>query len=324
MKLKKRVAQLIRNMNLLVDYWRDYSVYKKYNFGNVYNNKKNALEAKIMRQAHILEKGMSLSSPKLGFGQEKINVLFKYLDEYIDNGFSQDSIAFQTALGSLEAYIKYFNERGYSNKLLEKHIKLYQNDKTIIEECGIETINIDFINESIKSEFPTFFMSRHSVRQFSTEKVKIDKIRQAIELAMHSPSACNRQSAKVYVSDSDEVNNKLGSLLEGNGGFATEVSKYLVVTGDCMRFSDSYERNQHIIDASLFAMSLVLSLHYFGIGSCILQASERNKIDKERRKLLQIPENEKIVLVIAVGYYKDKFSVAKSRRNPMEDYLIIR
>lgn len=324
MKLKKIVAQLIRNMNLLVDYWRDYCIYKKYNFGNVYNKEKNALEAKIMRQAHILEKGMSLSSPKLGFGQEKINVLFKYLDEYIDNGLSQDSSVFQSALGSLDAYIKYFNERDYSNKSLEKRIKLYKNDKTVSEECGIEMINIDFINQAIKSEFPMFFLSRHSVRQFSTDKVEIDKIKQAIELAMHSPSACNRQSAKVYMSDCDEVNNKLGNLLEGNGGFETEVSKYLVVTGDCMRFTDSYERNQHIIDASLFAMSLVLSLHYFGIGSCILQASERNKMDKERRKLLRIPENEKIVLVIAVGYYKDKFSVAKSRRNPLEDYLVIR
>ena len=52
---------------------------------------------------------------------------------------------------------------------------------------------------------------------------------------------------------------------------------YLVITGDRMAFSDSYERNQYIIDASLFAMNLVLALHYYGIGSCILQSSERER-----------------------------------------------
>lgn len=322
MWIKKQLGQFYRDFNLFRDFVDDFFRYRKYNFGNFKNKRQNALEARIMRQAHILEKGMSLSNPKLGFGQAKIQQLFAYLDEYIKKGYSQESDTFQTAIGALKAYVIYFKERGYVNDTLEKKINTYMSVDGIENNCGVENIAFDDIK--FKCDFPGFFESRHSVRQFSEKEVSLDLIEKAIKLAVKSPSACNRQAAKVYMSLNPEINKTIGTLLEGNNGFADEVNKYLVITGDFMRFTDGYERNQCIIDASLFAMSLVLALHHYGVGSCILQASERKKLDKKRRKLLNIPENEKIVLFIAIGHYKDQFSVAKSKRNSLSDYLIVR
>lgn len=323
--MKKLLGQLKRDILMLGDFISDYILYRKYNFGNYKNSNLRALEARIARQIHILEKGMSLSSPKIGFGQKKIQMLFIYLDDYLKKGGSIDEEIVEKAVGTLKAYMSFFKKQGYKNDELEEKISLYKVNTDLEKDCGIEELTLEQIREDSKKEFPIFLGSRHSVRQFANRPVEVDVIKKAVKVAMKTPSACNRQAAKVYVYTNKEMNNIIGeTLVEGNTGFDKEVDKYLVITGERLAFSDSYERSQCIIDASLFAMNLVLALHYYGVGSCILQSSERHKLDKKRYKVLNIPESEKIVLFIAIGYYKEKFQVAKSKRDNIDSYLVVR
>ena len=72
-------------------------------------------------------------------------------------------------------------------------------------------------------------------------------------------------------------------------------------------------------------MALVEALHYYGIGSCILQNGEYKKKNKQFKDICKnIPENERIILFVAVGYYKDKFSYAVSLRKRVEDIFIVK
>ena len=41
----------------------------------------------LLREAHVIEKGMSMRNPRKGFGQEKISALFDMMDEYLSMGF---------------------------------------------------------------------------------------------------------------------------------------------------------------------------------------------------------------------------------------------
>lgn len=71
-------------------------------------------------------------------------------------------------------------------------------------------------------------------------------------------------------------------------------------------------------------MALVEALHYYGIASCILQNGEyKEKNHKFKAICGNIPENEKIILFIAIGYYKDKFTYATSHRKNLKDILIV-
>lgn len=322
--MKKQLGQIKRNIMMLFDYFGDYKIYKKYNFGNYKNKHHIALEGKIRRQIHIIEKGMSLSNPRIGFGQEKIKNLFMYIDEYIELGYKTNSDVVPSAIGTLIAYLEFFKKQGYVNQDLEKKIKSY-NINCDIHNYGLELMSNEELRNKARMEFPDFFESRCSVRQFSNKEIDSSVIEQAVQIARKSPSACNRQTAKVYFFKEKDINTYIGKeLVEGSGGFDSEVKKYLVVTGERMAFTDSYERNQCIIDASLFAMNLVLALHYYGIGSCILQASEKKDLDQKRHEVLEIPDSEKIVLFIAIGYYKESFQVAKSHRKDIREYLIIK
>ena len=113
--------------------------------------------------------------------------------------------------------------------------------------------------------------------------------------------------------------------MAGNTGFQQEVPNYLVVTADVSAFYDTFERNQVYVEAGLFSMALVEALHYYGIGSCILQNGEYYKKNKKFKEICKnIPENERIILFVATGYYKNKFSYAMSLRKNVEDVFIVK
>ena len=67
------------------------------------------------------------------------------------------------------------------------------------------------------------------------------------------------------------------------------------------------------------------ALHYYGIGSCILQNGEYYKKNKKFKAICKnIPENERIILFIAIGNYKENFSYALSLRKNVDDVFIVK
>lgn len=72
-------------------------------------------------------------------------------------------------------------------------------------------------------------------------------------------------------------------------------------------------------------MALAELLHYYGIANCILQNGEFATHNKQFKKIGgNIPENEKIILFIAIEYYKDKsVTYAISHRKKLERLLKI-
>ena len=53
--------------------------------------------------------------------------------------------------------------------------------------------------------FAALSENRHSVREFADEPVSLDELNQAIQMAMRTPSVCNRQPTRVHVILDKEV-----------------------------------------------------------------------------------------------------------------------
>lgn len=304
------------------EYKRDCQHYINWHFNNNEKNSQNAMEAKILRQTHILEKGMSLSNPRAGFGKEKIKDLFNFIDEYIGLGYDTQSVALKNAVNVLFAYVDFQKNLNFENEELNNKINGYKEYFSEDMPAGVIKVKKEDIISDAKGDFEKFFKSRHSIRQFDSKPVDVDLIKKAVKLAMKAPSACNRQSAKVYLFKNKDDNKYLSEYIAGNTGFGDEVSNYLVITADVSAFYDAFERNQIYVDATLLALSLVEALHYYGVGSCMLQNGELTNKDEEiRNRLKVIPSNEKIILFIAIGYYKEEFNVAVSKRKHLDDVL---
>lgn len=324
--LKNQKRWAVSKYNLWKAYHSDYEEYKRWQYHNPCVKTQNALEAKILRQTHVIEKGMSLSHPKEKFGVQRASDLLDFIDEFSECGYKiEDSVPVLNALGVLKAYLVYHEEHGFKPENVVKKFEKYSKYLLQNEKYGIVKVSKSELEKQIQGLFPEFFMSRHSVRQFSEKPIDVLDIEKAVRLAMKAPSACNRQSCKAYFYRDRALNKELGELIAGNTGFDTEVQNYIVVTSDMSAFYDPFERNQVYVDGGIFTMALVEALHYYGIASCILQNGEYKERNKKFKTICKnIPENEKIILFIAIGYYKDNFTYAVSHRKNLEDVLIIR
>ncbi|GAA6293356.1 hypothetical protein F220043C3_17900 [Enterocloster asparagiformis] len=326
-KIKAIKRKISKDYAIYVSYIHDCWEYSKWQYNNPSIKSQNAFEAKILRQTHVIEKGMSLSKPKAKFGVKKALELLDYIDAFCAAGYKiEDSTSVQNAIGVLAAYIEFHRERGFKPE--EVVCRFYKVERYAPLEKDVFGINIQNINqlyEEIHSEFPTFFTSRHSVRQFSSRPIEIADIKNAVELAMHAPSACNRQSCKVYYYNDLQKNTEIGELIAGNTGFVADVQKYLVITSDMSAYYDAFERNQTYVDGGIFALALIEALHYNGIASCILQNGEYREKNREFKQICgNIPDNEKIILFIAIGYYKDDVVFATSHRKKIGEVLIVK
>lgn len=326
-KLRRLKRVIVAKHSMQKAYGNDCTEYSKWQYNNPAVKTKNAMEAKILRQTHILEKGMSLSKPRAGFGVQKACELIDFITAFISEGYKvEESVAVKNAIGVLDAYIRFHAERGFTP---DEVIRKYDGIRAYLGQDGgshgVVKTSLEELKNGINGTFPAFFNSRHSVRQFADRPVSAEDIEKAVALAMHAPSACNRQSCKVYFYQDKETNQKLGKLIAGNTGFDEEVQHYLVVTSDMSAFYDAFERNQTYVDGGIFAMALAEALHYYGIANCILQNGEFKERNARFREICgNIPENEKIILFIAIGYYKDEFSYAVSRRKELNEVLTVK
>lgn len=320
---KEKIKIHLDRFRMINEFYHDYKEYKKWNYNSPNVRTQNANDARLLRQAHILEKGLSLSNPRKGFGKEKVKELLFMLDEYTKMGFCTDNFAFQNAICILNQYASFQKSLGYENTDL--NIKLNSLNKYINYQLNVGILHAtrEEVDNKAHGCFPAFFHSRHSIRQFSDECIDYDKLRKAVQLAQKAPTACNRQACKVYFYNNPIINRNLGELIDGNNGFENEVKHYLVITADISAFYNTFERNQLYIEAGIFSMALIQALHFYGIASCALQNGEYYKKNRRFKTICRnIPKNEKIVIFIAIGMYKEEFSYAISKRKNINSVLI--
>ncbi|WP_178360979.1 nitroreductase family protein [Mycolicibacterium hippocampi] len=168
-----------------------------------------------------------------------------------------------------------------------------------------------------------FFRSRRSVRDFDSAQVPDETLTRAVALALQSPSVCNRQAWRVRFFRGDDVSRILAHQ-NGNSGFRYVIPVVGLITVDTRMFSAAGERNQPWIEGGIFSMSLVWALHALRVDSCMLNMSVRNKQASAVRKEFGIPDNELIIMMIAIGYARPGHRIARSPRRQTNEVIVSR
>jgi len=166
-------------------------------------------------------------------------------------------------------------------------------------------------------------LSRHSLREFSGEPVGLDELRKAIELAQHTPSACNRQGWRtIIVADRDKMA-KVLSNQNGNRGFGESIDKLLVITADLCAQQRGRELFQAFVDGGMYAESILCALHSQGVASVPLSASLTPKQEDAVRTTLGLCDSEVLVLFVGVGTYPNhEVLTTRSERRPADITII--
>lgn len=306
-KLKKIYLGLIYSIHYLIKFF----VFVCLDF-----NKEKSFETKLLLAVHSIEKGFGIQNTRNEFGKCNIEILQKTIVSYEKKGYKKDGFAYLSALSILETYIKYHLDRNIHDSYIESLVSFIKERNFRSIPTGFKIIN----NQNTPNDYLGVIKARHSIRAFSDKHVDEDVIINCVKLAQTAPSACNRQTVKVYYTMNKKKIDLIGELMAGNKGF-TNVNNYLVITSDVSAYT-YWENGQWMTNAGIFIYSLVLALEYYNIGNCILQWINNLKKDKILRKVLNIPTNESIVASIAIGHKKDEYKILYASRKDINDILV--
>ena len=319
-----KVKELLKKNKTIVKIHRNYYAHKsgKCHINEAINviNKGINPEAKIFQISHRLERGICLchgGSEKKCWGYNKANELVDLLkrQKSIDNN---DSV--RIGIAALSAYVK---EKEKCTNDEEKILLAKLNEKITNSQlslsydssyAGVRELTKNDLYHGIR-DYENLFYSRHSIREFSEVPVEKKLLEKAIELAWTSPSSCNRQATEIYVLDGKDKE----IAIKENG---MKADKFLIICGK-MDYFPIEEMNDWIVSTSIFCGYLSLALHAVGIGHCLIRKSiiYESSYNKELKRILKIPDNQKIILEVAIGNYKDEFVVPVSKRRDIKEIL---
>ena len=286
---------------------------KKYQGADNYTR----LEYIIKVQTHGIEKGLSFRTPKEAFGIFKILGLIDNLKIYILNPkFNRKSV--NETLNVLNTYINKFKGNPEIEQIIKEYNALIAKIGDIKECCvGTMTIHRKDVEEAIDIDYLKFIKARHSYRYF-TKNASIEQIKQALEIASYTPTACNRQPQQIHIYQGKEMEEVL-TIQHGALGFIDEMSYCILITAD-MRAYSYQENNQAYVDGSLYAMNLLNALHSTGLGTIPLTCGHLQGTNRIKLAQFGVKEHECPILVIGIGGLEDTAEVNVSPRKDYRDY----
>jgi len=279
---------------------------------------------RIIVSYHVIEKGLTMPSPKAGFGQKVVKSLCILCKDYCEAGYQQSNVHFTHAVRVLNEYLE-FNKRIHFSiePELEHAILELQTATGIMVSSSQEQQEVGEFFQFDKDAIEHFFTSRRTIRNYLDTPIEKHVLDSCIRIAQSAPSSCNRQPVRVYAITNPELKSQVLSIHNGNRGFGHLAPMLLVVTSDQNSMMGFNERNDGYINAGLFTMNLVHALRLHGIGNCILNWSVLKDKDKKMRRLVGLNDSEIICLLLTIGYVPDTFYTAVSPRNAVDDVLTV-
>lgn len=282
------------------------------------------ISAHLIYLCHQIEKSVSREDFKPGHSGEVLVSVRKTLDTYEARDFDKNNFAYLYILSAIKqlglAYGANGGDENFLKQRLGKWFDIALQSKEILS--GYKVIQKKTKEANQTKNYRDLFNGRFAIREYSKEKVSMEKIKQAVNLSTKTPSACNRQDARVYVLTNEKTIASVLKAQGGMGGYGTPPA-LILVTSDNRNFINVNERRQGYIDGGLFSMSLLLALEYFGLAACPLHTMFGIKQEKAVRKLINVDESDSLVMLISVGNFKESTRVCASTRMKGEDITTI-
>lgn len=299
----------------------DLTRYVKY-AGVFHPNTRENLEARIIHTYHGLEKGLTMPNRRFNFGHDTVANLVKLVQQYIEK-YGKPEGQVGHAIGILKAYLDMHKEYdGKGNAEFWELVHGITDAYPSIQPAIQPHVSSQKFYEHVHSDFAKFARSRHTLRHY-TGHVSEDEIKNAVELAMTAPSACNRQPVRVHCICDKEKVAKVLALQSGNRGFGKDADKVIIVSGELADVCWIDERYDTYTNCGIFIMNLCYSLFYYKIAHCVLNWSicvDPAK-DKQLHELVGIPESEVVAAMISCGRTPDEIDVAESPRKNVSEIL---
>lgn len=145
--------------------------------------------------------------------------------------------------------------------------------------------------------FSELAQSRYSVRKFDGRTIAPDTMQKILHTGNIAPTGCNYQPQRIYVIESPEkidLLNKLSKCIFG----AKTVLLFTLNTNEEWKNPLENGVSSGVQDVSIVATHVMLQAWELGVGSCWVNYFSPSALEKA----FNLPENEKAVLLMPMGY----------------------
>ncbi len=158
--------------------------------------------------------------------------------------------------------------------------------------------------------------TRRSIRTFAEKKVEDKIIKEIINCARLAPTANNVQPWIFVVVRNKELKNKIAQITGRNGSFISQADVCITIFCDDVKY--------YLEDGCAATENILLSARYYGLGSCWV-AGDKKDYAQEVKKVLNVPENYKLISIIPLGYVEEKVleQVQNITKKPIEEIMFI-
>lgn len=315
----KYLQKRYKRVTMYRTYRYDLKRYSNYSKTNNYNSQIK-LEGIIIKEYHVIEKGLTMPNRRIGFGKDKIISLCNNCLLYIDR-YCELSTQVRHAISVIKEYYQIHEKFEFEDPFVITKMEELLNlpiTQNVNKSTQQSVSNEDYFR-NISANFTQFSESRKSIRSYTDKEVSLEKLKNAIRLSLNYPSACNRQTVRLYVyTDKNQINNIL-EIQGGNRGFGHLTNKLIIITAELGVFEETAERNQAFIDGGIYLMNLLYSLHEQKIGACTLNCSNTPEKDKILQNICGTKESEVFIAMVTCGIPPTQFYVALSPRYNLDD-----
>lgn len=324
--IKKLFLILTKLIKLLYEYCGDFWLFCLYSNRGLKISKTEHLKYFILIEAHRIEKGLSLPKPKLFFGKD----LFKNLSSMIyslQKISSLNVMEVNKAYNAINSYLDLHNLKidtsnddqiNFLNSLHDLSQFIKNNTNFIKLNPSLKEINQNLISDL---DFKKKLMNRSSSRRFSESIIQKNVVQRIIQIAQRAPSQCNRQTTRAHLIQNKKKIDDILDIQGGTSGYKEFINNLFVVSGDLAGWQGPQQRNQVYVDGALFSMMLMLGIQSENLVSCSLNLAIKNSDEKKIKKIADIANSERLIMLIAFGEAKDssKNVVASSPRRKLSE-----
>lgn len=141
--------------------------------------------------------------------------------------------------------------------------------------------------------------SRRSIRSFLDKPIEEEKLLRVLEAGRLAPSAKNLQEWKFVVVRDKELRKRVASAAN-NQHFLAEAPVIIIGCATVVDYIMTCGQYAYPIDLTIAMDHMTLQAVEEGLGTCWIGAFKENEV----KKILEIPENVRIVQIFPLGYPK--------------------
>ncbi|MBR2771082.1 MAG: nitroreductase family protein [Bacteroidales bacterium] len=154
-------------------------------------------------------------------------------------------------------------------------------------------------------DFSNLVQMRRSHRKFTDEELTGDEVKLILRAALMSPTSKGQRGWHFIVVDDKTDIEKLSEAKDMGAQFLKGAPLAIVVLGN------PSENDCWVEDSSIAAISMQYQAEDLGLGSCWIQMRGRGlsdgvSADEVIRGILDIPEDQSVLCVLAVGHKADE------------------